>query len=139
MITLAEFYPLIGPTIPGIIDLAKDSNGPLRMLCVNALRNFSQQGKMAKPLDLALLITIIAELWHFISPAIHVIVNLLKDTDSSIDWMHRGAFSELLQQGDLSLCFCKVPLTLMSCSWVQSSNQECNLVSVFIWVTTTYS
>ena len=45
MEAIVEFWPLIGPIIPGIIDLVKDSKTSICVACAEALSTLSEHGK----------------------------------------------------------------------------------------------
>jgi hypothetical protein len=104
IIFIAEFHSFIGPAIPGIVDsVLKVNHRMIRSESMNALTTFSQRGNTVNLLHLALLMIIIAELQNFFGPFIADIVNLLKDTQSSIRLGAARTLSGLFQQGSLSV------------------------------------
>ena len=99
MTIIAEFRPLIGPAIPEILELLKDSDWDVCCSGVNALLQLSKHGKMENLSDVAVLRTIIAEFRTFIATAIPQFVNLLKDSDEVVRWAGKDTLSQLSEQG----------------------------------------
>ena len=97
--------PLIATAIPEFVDLLEDSNVIVRRAGKDALLQLSEQGKMVKLSDVALLMTIIAEFRPLIGSAILEIVELLKHNDSKVRGTAANTLSQLSEQGKTAKLF----------------------------------
>jgi HEAT repeat protein len=98
---LAEFRPLIGAAIPEILELLKDREWEVCLAGVDALSPLSEHCKMVKSLDVALLMTVIAEFRPLIGPAIPEIIKLLKHTRLGVCRAGVDTLSQLSEHGKM--------------------------------------
>ena len=102
---IAEFRPLIATAILEFVKLLKDSDEVVRWGAKNTLSQFSEQGKIAKLSDVALLMTIIAEFRLLIGSAIPEIVQLLKHSEGFVREIAAYTLSQLSEQGKTAKLF----------------------------------
>jgi HEAT repeat protein len=101
MTAIAEFRPLIGPAIPEIIKLLKHTGWEVCRAGVDALLQLSEHGKMDNVLDVAFLMTLIAEFRPLIGPAIPEIIKLLKHTGWEVCRAGVDALLQLSEHGKM--------------------------------------
>ena len=103
MEVIAKFRPTIATIIPAIVALLNENESSVCVTCVEALLTLSEQGKTAHLSDLTLLMTIIAEFRSLTATGIPAIVNLLKDSNSTVLLVKVCliALSTLSEQGKL--------------------------------------
>ena len=88
--------------IPEIIDLFKENHGDACQVYTYAAVKLSEQGNRANLLEPGsdVRMTIIAEFWAVIAPAIPGIVNFLKSSQETVRLVGTNALSKLSEQGE---------------------------------------
>jgi hypothetical protein len=95
--SIVEFRPPISTVIPDIVNLITHEDRDVHIACADALSNLSAHGKTTSLLGLLSFLTIIAEFWPLIEPAIPAIINMYKEGYYLPD------FSKLWEQGMTSI------------------------------------
>ena len=98
MTIIAELRPLIGPAIPEMVNLLKDSYDFVRP-ARDALLQLANQGKTARLSNVALLMMIIAECRPLITSAIPDIADLLKHRERFVRQAGVDVLSQLSEHG----------------------------------------